>query len=71
MYIKANDYKPKEIYKFIRQSTNKKHKEFAEDIGKSEDWSKSNESGRNSYKFKDILELAKINNIEILIIKKD
>ena len=71
MYIKANEYKPKEIYKFIRQATGKTHKTFAEELGKSEDWSKSNESGRSNYKFSDLLKIAKLNNIEILIIKKD
>lgn len=70
MYIKANDYKPNEIYKFMRQSTNKTHKDFAMDIKKTEQWSNSVETRNLNIKFKDLLELANKNDIEILIIKK-
>lgn len=68
MEIKANDYEPNEILKFIRQSTGKTQKEFGQDISKSKDWVQSNEIGRSDYKFKDLLELAKKNDIEIHII---
>ena len=71
MYIKANDYDTKDIYKFIRQATGKTHKDFAKDINKSKDWSQDNEIGRNNYKFKDILDLCKINNFEIIILDKN
>lgn len=71
MYIKATDYKPNEIYKFIRQATNKTHEQIAKEMGKTVDWSKSNEAGRSNFKFKDILELCKKNNIEVLFIEKD
>lgn len=71
MYLKANDYQPKEIYKFIRQAANKTHEQIAKEMGKSLDWSKSNELGRSNYKFKDLLELCNKNNIEILFIEKN
>ena len=71
MKIRANDYKANEIFKFMRESTNKKQREFGEDIGKSKDWVQSNELGRLNFKFKDFLELANKNNIEIYIIDKD
>jgi len=71
MDIKANDYEPKDILKFIRQSAGKTQKEFANDIGKSKDWVQSNEIGRSDYKFKDLMELANKNNIEIRIKSKD
>lgn len=68
--IKANDYKPNEILYFIRQSTGKTQKEFAQTINKSKDWEQSNELGRSNFLFKDLLELAKIHNIEIIIQEK-
>lgn len=68
--IKANDYKPNEILYFIRQSTGKTQKEFAQAINKSKDWEQSNELGRSNFLFKDLLELAKIHNIEIIIQEK-
>ncbi len=71
MDIKANDYEPKDIIKFIRQAAGKTQKEFASDIGKSKDWVQSNEIGRSDYKFKDLMELANKNNIEIRIKSKD
>ena len=68
--IKANDYKPNEILYFIRQSTGKTQQEFAQTINKSKDWEQSNELGRSNFLFKDLLELAKIHNIEIIIQEK-
>ena len=70
MKIKASDYKPEEILRFIRQSTDLTQKEFAETINKSEHWCQSNELGRTNYYFKDLLELAKKHGFEIFIIKK-
>lgn len=70
MEFKANNYSPKDILKFIRQSTDLTQKEFAKMINKSEDWCQSNELGRSNYYFKDLLELANKNNIEIYIVKK-
>lgn len=71
MDFKANDYEPGEVLRFIRQSTGKTQKEFGKDIKKSKDWVQSNELGRSDYKFKDLLELAKINKIEIRVSSKE
>lgn len=71
MQIKGNDYKPNEILKFIRESTNKTQGEFAKSINKSKDWQQSNELGRTNYLFKDLLELCNKNNIEILFVEKN
>ena len=71
MKIKANDYNPSEIIKFMRESTSKKQEEFGQDIGKSKDWVQSNELGRTNYKFKDLLDLANKNDIDIYIINKN
>ena len=70
MKIKANDYSPNEILKFMRQATNLTQKEFAKTINKTRDWCLSNELGRADYYFKDFLELAKIHNFEIIIEEK-
>ena len=67
MKIKANDYSPNEILKFMRQATNLTQKEFAKSINKSEDWCQSNELGRSDFYFKDFLELAKKHNFNINI----
>lgn len=70
MEIKANDYDPKDIFKFMRQATDLTQKDFAKTINKSKDWCQSNELGRTNYLFKDLLELANKNNFEIIIKKK-
>ena len=70
MEIKANDYDPKDIFKFMRQATDLTQKDFAKTINKSKDWCQSNELGRTNYLFKDLLELANKNNFEIIIRKK-
>ena len=70
MKIKANDYSPNEILKFMRQATNLTQKEFAKSINKSADWCQSNELGRSDFYFKDFLELAKIHNFNINIEEK-
>lgn len=71
MEIKANDYEPKDILKFMRQATNLTQKEFARTINKSKDWCQSNELGRSNYLFKDLIELAHKNNFEIIIKQKN
>ena len=67
MEIKANDYDPKDIFKFMRQATDLTQKDFAKTINKSKDWCQSNELGRSNYLFKDLLELAKKHDFEIII----
>ena len=67
MEFKANDYKPNEILKFIRQSTGKTQKEFAESIHKSKNWVKSNEQDITRYYFEDLLNIAKKYNVQIII----
>ncbi len=70
MEIKANDYQPNEILRFMRQATELTQKEFAKNINKSEHWCQSNELGRSNYYFKDLLVIAKKYNFDILIKKK-
>ncbi len=71
MQINANNHRPNDIIKFMRQSTNLTQEEFAKTINKSKDWQQSNELGRSNYYFKDLLKIAKIHNFEIIIKRKD
>ena len=70
MEFKANNYKPNEILRFMREATNLTQEEFAKRINKSKDWQQSNEYGRSNYYFKDLMSLANEFGFEIKIIKK-
>lgn len=70
MQLNTNDYKPNEILKFIREYANLTQKEFAKNINKSEAWQQSNELGRANYYFKDLIEIAKKYDIEIILKSK-
>lgn len=70
MEFRANNYKPNEILRFMREATNLTQEEFAKRINKSKDWQQSNEYGRTNYYFKDLIALANEFNFEIKIIKK-
>lgn len=49
MEIKANNYMPNEILRFIRQNSNLTQEELANKLGKSKNWVKNNEQGLNRY----------------------
>ncbi len=66
----ANDYKPNEILKFIRQNAGVTQAEFAKSLNKSKDWQQSNELGRTNYLFRDLLNIANVYNLEIVIQEK-
>lgn len=70
MEINANKYDAKDIIKIMRDSTNMPQKEFGNLVNKSSEWVKANECGKTNYYFKDLLELAKKCNIEIIIRQK-
>ena len=67
MKIKANNYKGKDILKFIRENTNLTQREFAENIDKTRDWQASNEIGRCRYSVDDLIKIANKYNLEIII----
>ena len=67
MKIKANNYKGKDILKFIRENTNLTQKEFAKNIDKTRDWQASNEIGRCRYSVDDLIKIANRYDIEIII----
>ena len=70
MKIIANNYKPNEIIKIIRQWTEKTQKEFADSIGKNKNTVQSWELGRNKMTFNTLMEIAKEENLIITIERK-
>ncbi len=71
MEIKANNYKPNDILKFIRQNANLTQEKLALKNGKSKNWVKNNEQGINRYFFEDLLKMADICNVDIIIKDKE
>ncbi len=70
MEFKANNYKPSDTFKFIRQATGLTQEELAKKVNKSKNWVKSNEQGITRYYFEDLLKIANMFDIEIKIVKK-
>lgn len=64
------DHTPNNLLRFIRESTSKTQKEFAKDIGKTNDWSYTNEAGTSNYYANDLFELANINKFDIEVLSK-
>ncbi len=71
MRINASKYEPKDVMKIVREWTNLTQKDFGKLINKSNEWVKANESGKTNFYFKDLLQIAKLNNIYILITKDE
>ena len=67
MEINATKYNGKDILKFIRENSNMTQKEFAKTINKTRDWQASNETGRSRYFLDDLIEIAKVHNLDIII----
>ena len=44
-------------------------KEFSKTINKTRDWQASNETGKIRYFIDDLIEIAKVHNLDIIIIK--
>lgn len=70
MKIIANNYKPKEILKIIRDWSELTQKEFAQTINKSKDTIQSYELGRNKISLDCFMEIAKKQNLIITIEKQ-
>ena len=66
----ANNYKPKEIIKIIREWTELTQDEFAKTIDRSKDTVQSYELGRNKITLDKFMEIAKKHNLIITIEKK-
>ena len=70
MEIKCNNYKTKDIIKFIRDCSEKTQREFANDVGKKCGWCAKLEGGETNITLDTLIKLANINNIEIIIKEK-
>lgn len=67
MKIIANNYKPNEVIKIIREWTEKTQQEFAYSLNKNKNTIQSWELGRNKMTFNTLMEIAKKENLIITI----
>ncbi len=70
MEFKANEFKPNEILKFIRQNADMTQEQLAKALLKSKNWVKNNEQGLNRYYFEDLIKIANICDVEIIFKEK-
>jgi len=70
MEIKATDYEAKDIMRFMREWCELDQKKFAEKIGKSYRSLQGYEGGTIGYGVNMLLDIARQNDIEIIIRKK-
>ena len=70
MQLKANDYKPKEIVKIIREWTELTQKEFADSIHRSRKTIEAYEYGKVNVSLATFLKICKTHDIEIIVRKK-
>ena len=74
MEIRAGNYKPNDILRFVRQNAGYAgltQEKLAIMIGKSKNWVKNNEQGLNRYFFEDLIKIAEICGVEIIIKDKE
>lgn len=67
MKIIANNYKPNEVIKIIREWSEKTQQEFADSLNKNKNTIQSWELGRNKMTFNTLMEIAKKENLIITI----
>ena len=70
MQIKANNYKPKEIVKFIREWTELTQNDFAKSINRSRKTIEGYEYGTINVSLATFLKMCKEHNIEVIVRKK-
>ena len=70
MEVNCNKYETKEIIKFMRDCTEKTQAEFARDLNRQRGRCAKLECGVTNISLKDFLELARINDIDIIMRKK-
>ena len=70
MKIIANNYKPNEVIKIIREWSEKTQQEFADSLNKNKNTIQSWELGRNKMTFNTLMEIAKKENLIITIERK-
>ena len=67
MKIVANNYKANEVFKMIREYTGKTQKDFGKDINRSKTAIQYYEYGQRNFDFELLLEIAKKENLNIII----
>ena len=70
MEFRANDYKPGETFKFIRQCGDITQQELANKMHKSKNWVKANEKNISNFYFKDLVKMADLLGVDIIVKKK-
>lgn len=71
MKIKCNDFKTKDIIRFMRDCTGDTQEKFAKSIHKTRDWCAKVEGGNSNIILEDFIKLANTYNIEIIMKKTD
>lgn len=70
MKLIANDYKANEIFKIIREWTEKTQEQLSNEAGKKgRTWAKKIERGENRFYFQDFMEICNKNGIKVIIEK--
>ncbi len=70
MQFKANDYKPKEIIKLVREWSELTQNDFAESIHRSRKTIEGYEYGTINVSLATFLKMCKAHNIEVIVRKK-
>ncbi len=70
MKLKANDYKPNEIVKIIREWTELNQKNFGKSINKSYGSIKKYEQGERNFSFETFMTICKVHNIKVTLEKE-
>ncbi len=70
MKIVANNYKANEVFKMIREYTGKTQKDFGESINRTKTAIQYYEYGQRNFDFELLLEIAKKENLNIIIESK-
>lgn len=71
MEIKCNNYKTKDIIKFMRDYSEKTQTEFAKEVNKKRGWCAKLEGGITNITLDTFLKLAEINEIDVIIKEKE
>ena len=70
MKILANNYRANEVFKMIRENSGKTQKEFGKEINRSTTAVQYYEYGERNFDFELLLEIAKKENLNIIIESK-
>lgn len=69
--INAKDFKPNEVFRYLRQALNLTQEELSKQLGISKSSVEKYEYGTNNYSFETLVKMAKKYDLEILIRTKN